>query len=102
MIRRRDASMAYRWRHGFCALCLQDTNFLGLLFRVVVDVLLEGRARGGLGRHFMRVDGVLARSGPTAVLRKRRLSTLDFRCLRRVYIDSTRPAAFCVGGQRAR
>ena len=71
----------------------EDTNFLWLLFRVVVDVLLEGGARRGLGRHLC-VDGVLARSGPTAVLRKRRLSTLDFRCLRRVYIYSTRPAAF--------
>jgi hypothetical protein len=29
----------------------QDTNFLGLLFRVVVDVLREGGARGGLGGH---------------------------------------------------
>ena len=29
----------------------QDTNFLGFLLRVVVDVLLEGGARGRLGSH---------------------------------------------------
>jgi hypothetical protein len=41
----------------------EDTNFLWLLFRVVVDVLLEGGARPGLRRHGLFVFAASMASG---------------------------------------